>query len=239
MLAHDDEQLSKEQLNHFTDLVQRRLNGEPMAYLTGRRSFMDFELHVTPDVLIPRPETELLVEVALQAVLDLDAPQIVDLGTGSGAIAIALALARPDAMVVATDSSLGALAVARTNARQLSARVAFRDGSWFGALEPGQRFDLIVSNPPYIHYQDQHLSKGDLRFEPIGALTDGEDGLSALRIIVLQASQWIRSGGSVWVEHGYDQGRAVRGLFLQAGFASVRTVSDMAGLERVTGGQMV
>ncbi|AWB35039.1 peptide chain release factor N(5)-glutamine methyltransferase [Orrella marina] len=236
MLAHDDESLSSDQLYQFNCLLQKRLAGEPMAYLIGRRSFMEFELQVTPEVLIPRPETELLVEKSLALISDLKKPALLDLGTGSGAIAIALSRVRPDASVTATDASQGALYVAKGNARRLGVQITFCYGNWFDALERGQLFDLIVSNPPYIHQDDEHLLKGDLRFEPAVALTDGKDGLSALDEIVTKAPMWLKTGGSLWVEHGYDQGQSVRYLLRQAGFDDVRTDPDLAGLDRISGG---
>lgn len=236
MLAHDDEWLTYDQLRQFNSLVQRRVSGEPMAYLIGHRSFMDFELHVTPDVLIPRPETELLVEKSLAVIAEVKSPALLDLGTGSGAIAIALARARPDASVMATDASQGALDVAKGNASRLGVQIAFCDGSWFDALEGGEAFDLIVSNPPYIHQEDEHLLTGDLRFEPVVALTDGKDGLSALLEIVTSAPAWLKKGGSLWVEHGYDQGQSVRDLLHQVGFDGIETDRDLAGLERISGG---
>ncbi len=240
LLAHDREPLPPAAIDEFHALERRRHRGEPIAYLVGEREFMGHPFVVTPDVLIPRPETELLVETGLEYVRDKASPRVLDLGTGSGAIAISLALARPDAQVVATDVSEPALGVARENARRLGAQVTFLQGDWWEAVEPlaGTRFDLIVSNPPYIPARDAHLSQGDLRFEPIEALTESGDGLSAIRVIIQEAPHWMQAGAALWVEHGYDQAQAVRTLLVEAGFAGVSSRSDLAGIERATGGYL-
>lgn len=214
------------------DLFRRRLAGEPVAYLVGEREFFGLMLHATPDVLIPRPETELLVELALDRL-----PQggrVLDLGTGSGAIAVAIAHARRDAAVTAVDVSAAALAVARRNAERHGARVAFLHGDWYTPLAD-QRFDLIVANPPYIVAGDPHLSQGDLRFEPVGALTDHADGLSALRTIIGGADKHLETDGWLLMEHGYDQAAAVRALLKQQGFQDAQSWTDLAGIERVSG----
>jgi release factor glutamine methyltransferase len=191
---------------------------------------------VTPVVLIPRPETELLVEVALVSLEGCLEPAVLDMGTGSGNVAISLALARPDARVTATDLSVEALALAQRNAQALSARIQWWQGSWFEALPKEGRFELIVSNPPYIAAQDEHLQRGDLRFEPVQALTDGADGLSALAQIISGAGLHLLPGGHLWLEHGYDQAEAVGLLLAHAGFTAVQTHTDLANLPRVTGG---
>ena len=209
-----------------------------MAYLVGHREFMGHRFAVSPEVLIPRPETELLVEVALAAMAGMRKHVILDLGTGSGAVAVSLSLARPDARIVATDLSVAALAVAQRNAEILGARVQCWQGSWYEALPPEGRFDLIVSNPPYIDSRDAHLLQGDLRFEPALALTDGLDGLSALCQITAGAFLHLTAGGQLWLEHGYDQAESVRHMLRQAGFSGVRTHEDLAGLPRVTGGSL-
>jgi release factor glutamine methyltransferase len=188
--------------------------------------------------LIHRPETELLVEMALRSLPDGAARSLLDLGTGSGAVAISVALVRPTVRVVATDLSETAIAVAQQNAQQLSASVQFWQGNWYEALPPEGRFDVIVSNPPYIALNDPHLSKGDLRFEPVGALTDGADGLTALRHIIAGAPQRLNAGGWLWLEHGYEQGKDVAQLLFDAGFKSVDTKQDLAGLPRITGGSL-
>lgn len=242
LIAHDDQMLTEQQVQVFYILVARRSAGVPMAYLLGTKEFMGRVFCVSPHVLIPRPDTETLVQQVVSQMPRQPGCRVVDLGTGSGAIAISLALARPDAFVVATDISSQALEVARLNAQSLGARVTFVQGSWFEAFPnvpilPGS-LDIIVSNPPYIAQGDQHLSQGDLRFEPPGALTDGADGLSAYRIIVSQAAYWLKPTGQVWLEHGYDQAHAVQALFETNGFKNVQTLYDLGNQPRVTGGSL-
>ena len=238
LVAHAGDRLAHEQAQAFFALATRRRDGEPVAYLTGRREFWGLDLAVTPAVLIPRPETETLVEVAL-ARLPVDrGVRILDLGTGSGAIALALARARPLAEVVATDVSPDALEVARSNAARLATgNVAFVRSDWYADVPPG-RYDAIVSNPPYIAQDDPHLREGDLRFEPRGALASGVTGLSALAAIVAGARDRLAPGGFVAVEHGFDQGAAVRRLFETAAFASVEAFRDLAGIWRVVAGRV-
>lgn len=217
----------------FERLVAARARGEPAAYLTGRRGFHSLELAVTPAVLIPRPETELLVELALERIPRDAAVEVADLGTGSGAIALSLARERPRARVLATDASADALAVACGNARRLGiGNVDFARGDWCAALG-GRRFDLIVSNPPYIEAADPHLAQGDLRFEPAAALASGADGLDAIRAIVAGAGVNLRERGWLLLEHGHAQGEAVRALLRAHGFAGVATARDVEGRERV------
>lgn len=222
----------------FRELLQHRLEGMPIAYLIGQREFWSLLLEVTPATLIPRPETECLVEVVLA--LDLpDCPRILELGTGSGAIAIALAHERPAASVVATDASLPALNVARRNAVRLGlADLRFVAGRWFEALAPDRRFDVVVSNPPYIAEQDAHLAAGDLRFEPRLALASGPDGFDAIRTLIAGAPRHLRAKGWLWLEHGADQAETVRSLLQEQGFEQIRTGRDLAGLERYSGGQL-
>ncbi len=237
-IAHDTDPLPAEALRQFRDLAARREAGEPMAYLLGEREFMGRLFQVSPAVLIPRPETELLVTLGLEALDGVaGAPRALDLGTGSGAVAISLALSRPDVQVLATDASADALAVALGNAARLSAPVEFRQGDWWAAVAPDERFDLIVSNPPYIAADDAHLSSGDVRHEPRLALASGEDGLEALRIIVAGAPGRLREGGALRLEHGWDQAPAVRELCRAAGLEEVASWRDLAGIERVTGGR--
>lgn len=238
LIAHDTDPLPDDAIDRYRKLEARRLQGEPMAYIVGEREFMGHVFHVTPSVLIPRPETELLVETALQAMQGRAAPRILDLGAGSGAIAVSIALARPDAVVVATDISDAALKVARANAGRLGASVQFMCGSWYDALPGHADFDVIVSNPPYIAGCDRHLTQGDVRFEPAGALTDGADGLDAFRAIVSGSQSRLRTGGALFFEHGWDQAQAVRHLLEQAGFLRVQTMPDLAGIDRVTGGYL-
>ncbi len=220
----------------FEQLLEARKRGEPIAYLTGHREFFSLDLAVTPAVLIPRHETELIVELALLRVPPDRACRIADLGTGSGAIALAIARERPRAHVTATDASPAALDVARGNAARLGiGNVAFAAGDWCAALD-GERFDLIVSNPPYIAADDAHLAEGDLRFEPAAALASGVDGLDAIRRIVEAAPQHLADGGSLLLEHGWDQAARVRALLEAAGFDRVASARDILGHERVAFG---
>jgi len=238
MLAHDTDPIEPWQAQQYQVLATRRLAGEPMAYLVGHREFMGHDFAVTPDVLIPRPETELLVEVALAWLGDHPEAAVLDLGTGSGVIAVSIALGAPQASVTATDASAAALQVAVRNAARLGARVDFAQGSWYDALPARARYDLIVSNPPYIARDDEHLARGDLRFEPRGALTDGADGLRDLAIIVAGAAARLRPGGALWVEHGWDQAAAVRQLLANAGFNQISSLCDLSGIERISGGSL-
>ncbi|OWT59164.1 peptide chain release factor N(5)-glutamine methyltransferase [Candidimonas nitroreducens] len=239
LIAHDDEPLAPQAVARYLDLAQQRRNGRPMAYLLGRREFMGHEFTITPSVLIPRPDTELLVEVAIEALGGSEAPRVLDLGTGSGSIAVSVALACPGAQVVATDASAAALEVAAGNAQRLGARVEFCSGDWYQALAAGRVFDLIVSNPPYIARHDAHLAQGDLRYEPQAALTDGADGLRALAAIAAGAPERLAPGGQLWMEHGWDQAQAVRGLLAAAGFGRIASRKDLAGIERVSGGSII
>jgi release factor glutamine methyltransferase len=215
-----------------SSLLQRRLEGEPIAYLVGEREFFGLMLHTTPDVLIPRPETELLVELALDRLPAHG--RVLDMGTGSGAIAIAIAHARPDAAVTALDVSEAALDVAQRNASRHGTSVRFLRSDWYGALAD-EPFDLIVSNPPYIVAQDPHLSQGDLRFEPLDALTDHADGLSALRTIIDGAKRHLAPGCWLLMEHGYNQATAVRALLAEQGMREAQSWTDLAGIERASG----
>lgn len=229
--------LSDDERHVFEALLARRLGGEPIAYLTGKREFWSLTLHVGSGVLIPRPETEQLVECALILLPPDQAVRVADLGTGSGAIALALASERPQAQIIATDTSSIALAMARDNARRLGlGRIEFRTSDWFQALG-GERFDLIVSNPPYIPEDDPHLLLGDLPAEPRNALSSGADGLDAIRRIVANARQHLCPGGWLLLEHGFDQGAAVRDLLNTGGYAAVKTQRDLGGRERVTQGR--
>nr|WP_246455228.1 peptide chain release factor N(5)-glutamine methyltransferase [Thermomonas brevis] len=237
LFAHADEPVSAAGAARFQALVARRAQGEPVAYLTGSRGFWTLELAVTPATLVPRPDTELLVELALARLpADADA-RVADLGTGSGAIALSIAKERPRAQVVATDASPDALEVARGNARRNGiGNVAFRAGSWLAPLA-GETFDLIASNPPYIAEGDSHLAEGDLRFEPAMALASGVDGLDDIRIIVAAAQAHLRPGGWLLLEHGWDQGDAVRALLREVGFADATTERDLEDRDRVTLGR--
>jgi release factor glutamine methyltransferase len=289
LIAHEDDAVHPAQQLAFEALLQRRLSGEPIAYLLGEREFFGLMFNVTPATLIPRPETELLVELALQRCGRVAAsppgahrpppcggvppmhpsPQpsgetpshstrpsknndqvagysacgrgglfrVLDLGTGSGAIALSIAHERPVATVLACDASQAALDIARKNAQRLGvANVAFMQSDWYAALD-AQRFDLIVSNPPYVAIGDPHLQQGDLRFEPASALASGPDGLEDIRRIVAEAPAHLQPGGWLLLEHGYDQAAPVRELLLQAGLVEVFSARDLSGIERVSGGQ--
>lgn len=217
-------------------LVARREAGEPLAYLVGEAEFRGLSLAVSPAVLIPRPETELLVELGVARAEGRPGVRILDLGTGSGAVAIALALTCPDARVTAVDRSPEALAVARDNGRRHGAAVRWVESDWFSALA-GERFDVIVGNPPYIAAGDPHLALDGLPYEPSGALTDGGDGLGCLRAIVAAAPDHLAPDGWLLLEHGYDQAAACRALLAAAGFVEVVSWRDLAGIERVSGGR--
>ncbi len=236
LYAHADAVPDDAARERFARLLAARARGEPVAYLVGRRGFWTLDLAVTRDVLIPRPETELLVELALERIpRDRDC-EVADLGTGSGAIALAIASERPHARVLASDASAAALDVARGNAHRLGiGNVEFAQGDWCAALG-SRRFDVIVSNPPYIADRDTHLGEGDLRFEPIAALASGSDGLDAIRRIVDAAPAHLRAGGWLLFEHGYDQGERARRALLESGYGDVFTARDTQQLERVSGG---
>jgi len=236
LAADPDRGLAPEELLALESLVRRRLAGEPVAYLTGRREFWSIELEVTPDVLVPRPETELLVERVLAAIAGLENPAVLDLGTGSGAIAIAVAAERPDAEVTATDASAAALGVAQRNAAGLGLRnLRFCKADWYTPLA-GARFNAIVSNPPYVAAGDPALAA--LAHEPRLALVGGSDGLEALAVVASGAPRHLLPGGWLLVEHGASQGAAVRLLLQSAGLERVTTRADLAGLDRVTEGAM-
>ena len=236
LFMHADEEVDEAVIRRFRELIEARQRGEPVAYLIGKRGFWTLDLLVTPDVLIPRPETELLVELALERIPLDGASLVADLGTGSGAIALAIASERPHAHVLATDASASALSVASANAKRLGFdNIEFAEGDWCAAF--GTRsFDLIVSNPPYIAADDVHLEQGDLRFEPASALASGADGLDAIRRIVDTAPGFLKREGWLLLEHGYDQGSRVRDLLEQRDFSKVQTWQDIAGHDRISGG---
>lgn len=236
--AWPEKHLADEEQSLFQSLLEQRLQGRPVAHITGVREFWSREFLVTPDVLIPRPETELLVELALERVPAGLAADIADLGTGSGAVAVTLALERPNARLTALDLSPAALEVARRNADRLGAgNVRFLESDWFAALPAGEAFDLIASNPPYIAEEDPHLSQGDVRFEPPAALASGPDGLDAIRRIVREAPTRLKPGGWLLFEHGYDQSQAAQALLAAAGFREVASFADLQGHLRVSGGR--
>jgi len=233
LLAHDGDNLSEDTRAHFDDAVRRRSAGEPVAYIVGHKEFFGLDLHVDARVLVPRPDTETLVEWALSCLADKPAPRVVDLGTGSGAIALALKHSRAQWQVHALDFRSDALAVARANAARLNLDVQFHQGNWLQGVE--QRFSIIVSNPPYIAARDEHLAA--LRHEPLPALTSGPEGLDALRCIIGAARAQLKPGGWLLLEHGYDQAQAVRQLLTDAGLKQVQSRRDLAGIERCSGAQ--
>jgi len=236
LLAHPEQVLDEAQDAGYRALLLRRLAGEPLAYILGEREFFGLSFRVTPATLIPRPDTELLVEMALQRLPKHG--RVLDLGTGSGVIALSIAHARPDVGVTAVDASQDALEVARENARHLNiVNVRLLCSDWFGALT-GERFDLIVSNPPYIAEGDAHLGQGDLRFEPRTALASGADGLDDIRHIVAQAKEHLNPGGWLLFEHGYDQAARACELLEKAGYTKTFSARDLAGIERVSGGRI-
>ena len=239
LISRDEMELNAPALEEWRSLESRRLDGEPVAYLIGKRGFHNIELQVAPGVLIPRPETELLVDIALQEIRRIEnstpSPKILDLGTGSGAIALAIANEAPNTQVIATDQSTEALAIAKLNAKSLNleSRVEFAQGSWYQALKEDDIFDIIVSNPPYIPAHDPHLIKGDLRFEPADALTDHSTGLRCLEAIVMGAKNHLKPMGLLAVEHGYDQSDAIVELMKTAGLSDIQTHRDLSGHHRV------
>lgn len=253
LITQSELQLDTQQATTLRDLIARRFNGEPIAYLTGEREFYGLSLLVTPDVLIPRPDTELLVELALQHTpKNNQVPsRVLDMGTGSGAIAVALAHTRADWHVTATDISAAALAVAAANGARhapslmaqaagqtsLQSRISFLQSDWYSACA-GQSFHTIVSNPPYIEKNDPHLTQGDLRFEPLVALTDHSDGLSNYRHIIAGAAKHLEAQGWLLLEHGYNQSEQVQDLLRQHGFTAVQSWQDLSGIWRVSGGQL-
>lgn len=238
LFAHAGDAVDEAGRTRYTTLIAARVRGVPVAQLLGRWGFWTLDLRVTPDTLVPRAETELLVEAALARLPQGHTAHVADLGTGSGAIALALAHACPTARIVATDASVAALAVARENAAANELHnVEFRQGDWYTPLA-GERYDLLLSNPPYIAHDDPHLTQGDLRFEPISALVSGVDGLDAIRVLAAGAGRHLRAGGWLLVEHGFEQGASVRALLIDGGLTAVQTLRDLEGRERVTLGQI-
>ncbi len=233
LLAHDTDAMDEAVHAQFIAMCQRRLAGEPVAYLTGRKEFYGLPLQVDARVLDPRPDTETLVDWALEVIAPLASPRVVDLGTGSGAIALALQSQRTDAQVLAVDASTDALAVAQANAERLGLPVQFQPANWLAGVEG--LFDAIVSNPPYIPSADPHLAA--LTHEPLQALASGADGLEDIRTIVAQAPAHLQPGGWLLLEHGYDQAEAVQALLATQGFTQVQSRNDLAGIARCTGGQ--
>ncbi|MFT4174314.1 MAG: peptide chain release factor N(5)-glutamine methyltransferase [Rhodocyclaceae bacterium] len=236
LVAYPERSMSVEAAMRFADWVERRAAGEPVAHIVGEREFYGRLFRVTPDTLIPRPDTEIAIEQALVCLRGQAAPRVLDLGTGTGVIAITLALEHGGAEVTAVDASVAALTVACDNAERLGATVRCLSGDWFAPVA-GERFELIVSNPPYIEEQDAHLAQGDVRFEPRTALVSGADGLDDIRRIIQGAPDHLAPGGWLLLEHGYDQASRARALLVQAGFVEVASWPDLAGIERVSGGR--
>jgi release factor glutamine methyltransferase len=234
LILSDSQTPSPVQAEQFFAILERRLAGEPVAYILGKREFYGLEFKVSADVLIPRADTETLVETALALIPPQQPCRVLDLGTGSGAIAIAIAHQRPQASITAVDASPAALGIAAENAQHLTTgNIRLLHSHWFSAVE-NESFEVIVSNPPYIAAQDPHLKQGDLRFEPPGALASGRDGLDDIRHIVQEAPRHLAANGWLMLEHGYDQAGAVRQLLIAAGFKEVHSQQDIAGIERVT-----
>lgn len=237
LVAHPGQPLTERQRERYLEWVERRRSGEPVAYVTGEREFYSLEFRVTPAVLIPRPETELLVDTALERIPGEAPIRVLELATGSGCVAVAIALHRPRARVTATDLSREALVIARENAARHGAGIEFVESDWFAAVA-GRQFDLIVANPPYVAERDPCLAEGDLRFEPQAALVAGADGLACIRLIAAQARAHLDPGGSLLLEHGHDQATRCRALLEQAGYRDVISRHDLAGIERVSGGSV-
>ena len=240
LISHQTDVLEANQHAAFEALVQRRLNGEPIAYILGSREFYGLPLKTTPATLIPRPDTESLVETVLAKIPQNASFYILDLGTGTGAVALAIASQRPQAKVIAVDASLDALKVAAENTQSLKlSNVRLIQSNWFSALaldKEAKKFDVIVSNPPYIAEDDAHLKQGDLRFEPRSALASGKDGLDDIRQIIQDAPHYLKPNGWLMLEHGYDQAEAVTALLSKQGFSQIDHAKDIAGTLRVTFG---
>jgi release factor glutamine methyltransferase len=237
LIANPERELPQSAARDFEAVAERRRAGEPVAYLLGEREFYGLALKVGPAVLIPRPETELLVDLALERIAPGNALRVLDLGTGSGAVALAIKRERPHATVCAVEASAAALDVARANAQRHGLAIEFMHGRWFGPLG-ARRFELIVGNPPYVAQDDPHLAEGDLRFEPREALVSGPDGLEAIREITSGSPAHLESGGWLLIEHGMGQDAAVRALLAQAGLDSARSWPDLADIPRVTGARL-
>jgi release factor glutamine methyltransferase len=237
LAAHSEQVLTAEQNDRLAGWVRRRRAGEPVAYITGEREFWSLSFQVTPAVLIPRPETELLVEFALERFAAGAPARVLDLGTGCGCVAVAIAKHRPRAQVAASDISPAALAIARENAARNGASIEFIESDWLNGLA-GRRFDLIVANPPYVAAGDQHLAQGDVRFEPRAALVGGADGLECIRAIVAQSRARLERGSWLFFEHGHDQAARCRALLQAEGYEDVMSRRDLAGIERASGGRV-
>ena len=238
LYSHPEACLNEEQEQQFGHFVEQRLKGMPIAYLTGIREFWSLPLKVTKDTLIPRPETELLVELTLNLLADKEQVQLLDLGTGSGAIALACAMERPDWLINASDFSDQALIIAKENAAQHGlTNLSFHHSNWFETINPALQFDAIVTNPPYIAIQDPHLDRGDVRFEPRLALVSGQEGLDAIKHIIQHSLARLRKGGLLLIEHGFDQKSAVRSMLKHHGYYNLKNYNDLQGNDRVSIGR--
>ena len=236
LISWPEKEISDSQLKQFQQLLEQRQQGHPVAHIIQQKEFWSLNFHVTNDTLIPRPDTELIVEQILNNYTEHPARSLLDLGTGSGAIAIAIASERPQWHIVATDQSINALQLAEKNARHHKiTNIEFKAGNWFAAVSD-QHFDIIVSNPPYIAESDPHLTQGDVRFEPSSALVSGSDGLRDIRLITQHAQHYLNANGMLIIEHGYDQKKALFDIFQQAGFKSIQQYLDLAGQPRCTSG---
>lgn len=233
LLSWPERKLTDGQYREFHELVRRRLQPQPVAYLTGHREFYSMELTITPDTLVPRPETEMLVDLVVDRLAGLRSAKILELGTGTGAISLAIKKTFPDCQIMATDISKPALQVAQTNALGHQLDINFIESDWYQQITP-QKFDIIVSNPPYIAESDPYLDQGDLPAEPLQALSSGESGLEAIEIIIQDARRYLQQDGWVLLEHGYDQQQPVTDIFVQQGFRDVATINDFNDLPRVT-----
>ncbi|HVY05813.1 MAG TPA: peptide chain release factor N(5)-glutamine methyltransferase [Burkholderiales bacterium] len=238
LIAHDKDEVGEADAAVYRALVQRRLAGEPIAYLVGHKEFHGLDFRVTPDVLIPRPETETLVDLVLEILPRQNSATVLDLGTGSGCIAVSIAHERSGAQVTAIDASPGALDLARANAKAHRQEIEFLQGEWYAPVKD-RAFDVIVSNPPYVADGDPHLRRGDLRFEPQTALVAGADGLGDIHAIVQGAPAHLKAGGWLLFEHGHDQAVACKDLLTEAGFQELISRADLAGIERVAGGRLL
>lgn len=239
LYAHPEQEISNNETESFNKLITLRCEGQPVAYLTEQKEFWSLSFRVSQDTLIPRPETELLVETALKYIPSNSTISILDLGTGSGAIAIAIASERPLIKITATDTSDAALKIAKLNADSHQIKnIAFKKANWFDS-EDSKLYDLIVSNPPYINNDDPHLKQGDVRFEPLSALASGDDGLDDLRKIISESKHYLNNQAWLLVEHGYNQGEQVRQLFIENGFTSTSTIKDYSNNDRVSIGQLI
>ncbi len=239
IITQDQMALEAEQIKQVQQLIEKRKQSYPIAYITGSRSFWDLDLKVTKDTLIPRPETELLVEMALSLYAEDENIQLLDLGTGSGAIAIAIAKARPNWNVVASDKSSAALSVARHNIEKYQLKnISLVTSQWFDDIPTKQKFDLILSNPPYIESNDPHLQQGDVQHEPRSALSSGIDGLDDIRLLIPSAYDYLKTKGWLWLEHGFDQAQRIKDLFDNYHYTNIKQILDLAGHTRISGGQL-